>query len=477
MRLLSSLFLSAFLLLIAALPAIAGGDQASGALIELLHNKGVLDDASYGELRNAGQGGESKLLDVLYKKGVIDEATYKDLSAKAVAEAKAPAAPQASAAPAERPLDQVLTAMEEGFVKLGGPDTKLKIGMFFQGGWVNDDSGSSVAIPPTTLISTTAGNQFFVRRARLFFNGMLTKKVGYKISLEGAPSSAGVLQDAYIFFDYIPYTRVVMGQQKIPFGLENYEALGDNPMINRSFISNFENPTLRDIGLLAQAKYSTDYDGMPLAGNLWVGVFNGTGRNVADNNDAKDVVARLTFTPLIEGLSMGGSLSYGKTHFTPSGNPDFNKDRDRYAAELDYNPPYLKGLKVRGEFMYDRKFFDKFVTTNQSTTSPAAFNKYAHTEGWYALAAYRVNGLQGFWRYMNGLEPVIRYDQFDEDQTLSNDSRDRTTVGFNYYFAKYCRLMANYEIIHADGGLKQNSLEQIDLIGHHILTTLVQVKF
>ena len=121
MRLLRSLFLSAFILLIAALPAFAGGDQASGALIELLHNKGVLDDASYGELRNAGQGGESKLLDVLYKKGVIDEATYKDLSAKAVAEAKAPAAPQASAAPAERPLDQVLTAMEEGFVKLGGP--------------------------------------------------------------------------------------------------------------------------------------------------------------------------------------------------------------------------------------------------------------------------------------------------------------------------------------------------------------------
>ena len=62
-------------------------------------------------------GSTSALVDVLHSKGVIDDASYSQLSAQAAA---APAAPQASAAPAERPLEKVLASLEEGFARAGG---------------------------------------------------------------------------------------------------------------------------------------------------------------------------------------------------------------------------------------------------------------------------------------------------------------------------------------------------------------------
>ena len=142
----------------------------------------------------------------------------------------------------------------------------------------------------------------------------------------------------------------------------------------------------------------------------------------------------------------------------------------------------VKGLKFRGEFLWDRRFLATYVNKDINTTTTDAFNRYAQSYGWYLLAAYRVNGLTGPAHYLNDFEPMVRYDYFDEDTSSTtslarNDSRTRTTVGVNYYLNKYTCLKADYEIIHAGGGLKLKSLEKIDNIGHHLLTTMVQVKF
>ncbi len=98
----------------AAAPAFAGG--STSALVDVLHNKGVIDDASYNDLKKAeGEGDQAankKLLEVLHSKGVIDDATYNQLSAQAAAAPAAPATPQASAAPAERPLEKVLSSLD-----------------------------------------------------------------------------------------------------------------------------------------------------------------------------------------------------------------------------------------------------------------------------------------------------------------------------------------------------------------------------
>ena len=493
MKFFTRLFCALSLLLLFSVPAFAA-DSTSAALLEVLHNKGVVDDASYKEVKDAGSegGGQAmnkKLLDVLHQKGVLDDAAYTKLSGQADAEAKAAAAapvtttPQASSAAAgERPFDKTLSSVEEGIVRLGGDTVKLKLGAFLQAGWVNDDAGFSVASPPTTGLSTTAGNQFFVRRARLFFDGMVADKVGFKISAETADTTGKILRDAFIFTDYIPYTRVTIGQFKVPFGLEGVQALGSLPVINRSFATNFIHyPTLRDLGGMVSGQVKTSVGSLPLGAGYAVGVFNGTGMNVTDNNDNKDVSGRVWVNPLVAGFTVGGSLYHGKTN-TSSTSDRVKKDWDRWGADVEYRPVYMKGLLLQGEYLWARKYYGTYASANMFTTPGPNFRRQAHSDGWYALASYKVDGLQGYWRYLNGFEPVVRYDTLDEDTSTQTalsrqDSRNRTTIGLNYYLNKYTRIMADYEIIHADGGLKTQSLETIDTIGHHVFTTVFQVKF
>lgn len=497
MRFIISVAGSLFLTLLFSIQAMAAD---SAALLEVLHNKGVIDDASYADIKGAGKGqaADKKLLDVLHTKGILDDATYTRLSEQADAEerasriapyarigeppvATAPQATPATAAPSDgsRPFEKAFSSVEEGFAKLGGDTVKLKIGAFVQAGWLNDDAGFSVPSPPTTGLSYTSGNQFFVRRARLFFDGQLTDKAGFKVSVEASDTNGKVLRDAFAYIDYMPYNRVTVGQFKTPFGVETVEALGINPAINRSLVSNFiAYPTLRDLGVMLTGKYQTKAAGLPLGAGYSVGLFNGSGMNASDDNDRKDVVGRAWVNPLVEGLTLGGSASTGKTHAGANN----EQDHDRWGADIDYTPALIKGLKLRGEFMWERKYFKSYASKNIVTTPGDTFNRINHTYGWYALVSYRVEGLGGPLKYINGLEPVARYDLLDEDTSTRTaisrqNSRNRFTAGINYYLNKYTRLMADYEIIHADGSLRKNSLETIDLIGHHLFTTLVQVKF
>ena len=111
------------------------------------------------------------------------------------------------------------------------------------------------------------------------------------------------------------------------------------------------------------------------------------------------------------------------------------------------------------------------------------------------VAEYRVDGLQDIGSYLNGLEPLVRYDTMNEDEdgpswvftsgsgattktlAVNSHTRYRTTVGLNYSSNNYPRLMLNYEMIHADAGLRTASIEPLDLISHDLFTTLLQVKF
>jgi len=489
----------------------------SAALLEVLHNKGIIDDASYSDIKGAGKGqsADKKLLDVLHTKGILDDADYKRLSEQSDREAVAtvaavPQSSPAAAAPSDgsRPFDKAFSAVEEGFAKLGGDTVKLKIGAFLQAGYLNDDSGFSVTSPPTTNFSSTSGNQFFVRRARLFFDGMLANKAGFKVSIEASDTSGKILRDAYFFADYIPYSRVTIGQFKVPFGVEGVEALSTNTTINRSLATNFIHyPTLRDLGVMLSGQYQKKLGALPIGAGYAVALVDGNGMNTTDNNDDKDVSGRVWINPLVPGFTVGGSFYHGETNTLKfdAGNPTnippvlpdptkdkvndkIKKDWDRWAADVEYRPVYMKGLLLRGEFLWARKYYAKYasvdvISTTDTSKSPLPhFDRQAHSYGWYALAAYKVDGLPGYWRYLNGFEPLARYDFLDEDTSTitalsRQDTRNRVTLGLNYYLNKYTRLMANYEIIHADGGLKTQSLETIDNIGHHLFTTLVQVKF
>jgi len=476
-----------------SVPAMAAGQSVSGALVEALHGKGVIDDVTYNDLKDVqAEGGEqaldSKLVDVLHNKGILDDATYRKLSeqAKAPVVAVAPQASPASAAPSDRPLDKAFSAVEEGFAKLGGDTVKLKIGTWTELGWLTDSSGSSTYYPGVAnALAPTAGNNFHVRYARLYFNGTVGEKLGFRIAVDAAPTSGNILRDAYVWADYIPYTRITLGRFLTPYGDEVWRAPFEVPTINYAMASTFvQIPTARSTGIMLSSKYSAKVAGLPLGGGLTVALVNGLeSTSLADNNDTKDVMVRGWVNPLVDGLSVGGSWYLGKSHFdkTKTAN-ELNPDYDRWGAELDFQPVrYAKGLFIRGEYLWQRRYFIQGISPLTSLTTAVDIKspRYVHSQGWYLTGAYRVTGLTGMAKYLNDFEPLVRFEQFDEDTATPDNARTKTTVGVNYWLNKYARLMFDYEMEHSEGALNKFTLQQSDnsFKGHRVFTTHLQIWF
>jgi len=357
----------------------------------------------------------------------------------------------------EKAADQKPAAsLEEGFAKLAGDTTKLKIGLWFKGGWFNDTQANP-------------GNQFYVRNARPYFYGQLADKLGWRVSVDFSTTAANpvTLRDAFIWADYIPYNRVVLGQFLVPFTVESTQTW-EVHMVNNSMVVNYvQIPTARDLGIMVNGKYETPVGDGKLGAGYDLAYVNGTGTNNTDNNSEKDFVARLWTTPVINGLKVGGSMVLGKGR--TSATDITEKTRNRYGLYAEYLPTnnILKGLRVKGEYIQDKRW----VTTTSFK------NRFAHAYGWYATVWYKVDGLEGPFSVLNGVEPLVRYDFLDEAKEVKENDRNRTTVGVNYYFNKYSRLKLNYEFTHCDTALAKNSLAAADTVSHQVFTTEFEIWF
>ena len=251
---------------------------------------------------------------------------------------------------------------------------------------------------------------FQLRRVRLSFDGAISKKVDYKLQAE---LTSFKLVDAY--FSYKPFTQfnVRVGQQKLPFSIENTDygptklELIDYPMALTYLVGYSEklgDTTLkangRDLGFKFYGSFLNKLIGYDL------GIFNGAGLNVKDNNKSKDVVARLSIRP-VAGLLISGSYMWGEW------GADFIK-RERWGAGICYD----KGAWLaRAEYIGG---------TTGSTTS----------DGVYAMAGYR---------FCKNFMAVARYDRFSWDTDARSTSTDESyTVGLLWQPVKFLRLQANY---------------------------------
>ena len=412
-----------------------------------------------------------ELLDVLHNKGVIDDATYNDLKSKAQAEAARPAVAPAPAVSSDRPLDKGLTNLEEGFARLSGDTVKLKIGTWLQGGYAWDDrksdaatnSGISIPLAESSAVNTNSSNSFYLRFARLYFNGTLSDKMGFRIMFDAAASTS-ILRDAYVWLDYIPYTRVTIGQFPVPIGGDSWRGPFDLPMIEYTLNTTAFQPTaFRDIGVLVSPKYVAKLPIGDFGVSLATAAVNGNGPNTTDDNDSKDWYGRLAITPIVPGLEVAGSWQLGRTS-TGAG----QRDWQRWAADLNFAPKMVPGLLFRGEYMSQRKFF----------TGPA---RYVHSNGWNATLAMRMDKLVAV-PILKNLEPVARYEELNGDKDIHSDERRRTTLGMNYWLNKYSRLMVNYEWYDVESDVNGTAgaltvLPNGSRDDHGVLKTNVQVFF
>lgn len=281
-------------------------------------------------------------------------------------------------------------------------------------------------------------SSFFIKRVRLDLRGDIARKLDYRVQLEFASSPKIV--DAYLQYRPFRQLNFKLGEYKIPFTIENTDyvplkfELIEYPLALQRLMG-FAEPiggryiggvmqggeTLKDTGRdMGLTLYGTlvECDGRALL-SYDVGVFNGAGINLRDNNRSKDVVARLTLRP-VRGLTLSGSW-YGGEYGADC------LERQRVSAGVCYDRG--RGV-VRGEWIGGR-------------TGYAATEEYAagtfDSSGWYVLGGVRLTPT---------LMPVVRYDTLLPD-TASADSRQTNwTAGILWHPVKYLRCQLNYTYEH-----------------------------
>lgn len=155
-------------------------------------------------------------------------------------------------------------------------------------------------------------SSFDIKRARIYAQGSLYKNNEFKVELDFSDGNDATLTDGYINLTHLPYAKIMLGQFKEPFSLENLSSFRFVDFVERSIIANGITPG-RDIGAMLHASL---FDGLLGYG---IGIFNGNGRNKKrDENDDKDVAGRVYLRPFIksgmpwmEGLQVAGSFTWG----------------------------------------------------------------------------------------------------------------------------------------------------------------------
>ncbi len=303
-------------------------------------------------------------------------------------------------------------------------------------------------------------NTFRMRRVRMSVEGNLAKGLTYKI--QGDFSRSPMLVDAFLKYKVCNEFAIQVGQFKTPFSIEspinpvNLEIFdyGESvqKLVGYSDVCGVGSLG-RDLGIMATGSlFPVELQNGQQFGliDYSIGVFNGNGINVIDNNNRKDIVGRLDFHPWVKALTLSGSYYHGNYYK----DEDFNGVRNRWAAGLQYNDGKFL---VRAEYLEGTTGYHGF----EGEDAPNQFN----SAGYYAVAGYNFQfGKEG---KEQKLMPVLRYEHFEQQvgvfqihtadhvvYFLPNVSAPTSyyTVGINYWPLKNLNFKVDYSFI---DGLKK----------------------
>lgn len=291
------------------------------------------------------------------------------------------------------------------------------------------------------LEQTRAIDGFDIRRARLDVKGIISPFWSYRVQfdLAGTPK----LIDAYAELKLNDYLNFTIGQAKISFSLENLTSSNKLEMIDRSqaveaLVARGKdvggNQNGRDIGIQLGGTILKLKD-RPIV-DYRLGIYNGSGINLADNNEKKDYATRLILHP-VTGLDISGAL-YNGSRFIPEvktgtavTTPSKSIDRNRYGFDLSYD---LKNLSVRSEYLHGTD--DKI-----------------EREGYYVQA--------GYYFLEKKLQLLAKYDFYDADKAVVKNASTWYVLGANFNFNPNVCLQANYTFKQEEGTSINNNFASI----------------
>jgi phosphate-selective porin OprO and OprP len=307
---------------------------------------------------------------------------------------------------------------------------------------------------------------FTIKRARLDFQGHFSSQFDYRILVDfvgqsganGTAPTGGQLISPFLvegFIVYKPFTwlNVKAGQMIVEFGPENTTQDRNLDLIERSQVVNALLARKGDAanGLVDSVGNQNGRDiGIQLNGSLfrledrhlidyYVQLLDGAGINTLDNNQSKDVDARLVLHPL-RFLSLGGSYYDGFDRFT--GTPTKDQLRTRWGLEADLG---LNALSVKGEYIHAQD-----GTNNLKTGTAATLH-----QGWY--------GQVGYFIVPRHLQGVFRYDWYDPNTAKTQVNSTYYDFGLNYFFNVWTKVQVYYSLRNQQGPTTNNNLFEAQL--------------
>lgn len=295
-------------------------------------------------------------------------------------------------------------------------------------------------------------NSFLFNRARLGVMGSIPYDIDYYFVMEFSHFKNSAKQvhmlDAYVSYTrFSKYAKLSLGQFKSPFSMEQNTACSSLYTINRSDVVTQLAGPQRDLGLMIGG----ELDSLGMTYSL--GIMNGSGINVEDDNNNKHIVARLTYKPF-DFLQLGGSFNTGKINPTDPTQP--MNDQMRLGGELLAN---IAGIRLQSEYIYGR---DKL----NSASKVPVYGGCGGIVGFETKQAgtYMKDGFLVMMSYLtpSGLEPVVKFDTYNADFDASNKRTNYITLGLNYYINDYSRLQLNYVNV-AESSAITNDLIMVQL--------------
>jgi len=296
---------------------------------------------------------------------------------------------------------------------------------------------------------------FAIKRARLDFQGHFSSKFDYRLLFDfvgqsgangtaptGGAQISPFLVDAWITYKPFTWLQVKAGQMYMAFSQENTTQDRNLDMIERTqvvgalvarkgdaangLVDSLGNQNGRDIGVQLFGNIGKLKDHYLL--DYYFQVLNGAGINTLDNNQSKDIDARLVVHPL-KWINIGGSYYDGYDRFTSNLNKDQLRTRWGTEVALVQDRWSVKGEYIRGQ--------------------EGAHHPTKH-EGWYGQAAYFFLPKQ--------LEGIVRYDWYDPNTAKTDVKSTYYDLGLTYYFNVWTKIQVYYSVRNQQGPTINNNL-------------------
>jgi hypothetical protein len=350
---------------------------------------------------------------------------------------------------------------------------------------ISGDYGTDTKVPTTSrslaingiiqsrFTRTDTKNSFDVVSGILSFNGSLNRdyekgrNLNYSLSFISSPSDYTIKPlEVSVSYAILPtldlegnFLSISLGQQKKTFSLEALATEEKKPTIKSAQFASKLGLDPREVGLVLKGDLfpSVDYGygyRVPLF-EYSVGLFNGNGSNLTDDNKAKDISARLAVNVVSDYYSIWRGTSLGVSYYkgtrtaalgTGATAISRNGAKDRIGFDLNYvqTPIGITAEYVQGkDAALSGTVAAPVFSTNKSTGYTVTF--------FYNFGEQFVRGFKNQDRYddwyPSTLQTFVRFDRWDANKNITGDRVDIITLGLNWFFAETTKLQFNYNIV------------------------------